>query len=297
MNIRRFVWLIVFVIAIGLVFILADLTSTDNAMQPASYTPASVENQLTHGEPIYAQTCANSTCHGTQGEGIRSGTGFSAWPLVGAEFQSRHPNAQIVFDVIRSGGEPNLRALTDQQIYDSIAYELSQNHITLESPLTSANAFTTYGAAMSGQAQGGLFPPSDNATLINMPFNLNLPITAKNEVLQLQLDQIAQASIIGNAKPPAGGVFLILVIVFNDLGTDPIAVSPDHLRLSTTGGGLLESQSINIHSAIEKFHTQTIKPYYGTSALVVFTLSAPEQFDQLIYDDQAGNRLTLDLKP
>ena len=150
---------------------------------------------------------------------------------------------------------------------------------------------------MSGQAQGGLFPPSDNATLVKMPFMRDLPIAAKNEVLQLQLDQIAQASGIGNAKPPAGGVFLILVIVFNDLGADPIAVSPDHLRLSTLDGDLLEPQSINIHSAIEKFHTQTIKPYYGTSALVVFTLSAPEQFDQLIYDDQTGNRLTLDLKP
>ncbi|MBE0682305.1 MAG: cytochrome c [Anaerolineales bacterium] len=287
----------VFVIAIVFVFILASCTGMDNAKKLASYMPASVESQLTNGERIYAQTCATSTCHGTQGEGIRSETGFSAWPLVGADFQSRHPNAQIVFDVIRSGGEPNLRALSDQQIYDSIAYELSQNQITLASPLTSANAFTTYGAAMSGQSQGGLFPPSNNAALINMPFKLNLPIAAKNEGLQLQLDQIAQASAIGNAKPPAGGAFLILVIVFNDLSTEPITVSPDHLRLSTAGGDLLEPQSINLHSAIEKFHTQTIKLYYGTSALVVFTLSAPEQFDQLIYDDQAGNRLTLALKP
>jgi len=50
---------------------------------------------------------------------------------------------------------------------------------------------------------------------------------------------------------------------------------------------------------IEKFHTQTIKPQHGhgTAALVVFTLSAPEAFDKLIYDDQAGNQLTLALKP
>ncbi len=287
----------VFVIAVVFVFILASCTRMNNAKKPASYTPASVESQLMNGEPIYAQTCATSTCHGTQGEGIRSATGFSAWPLVGADFQSRHPNAQIVFDVIRSGGEPNLRALSDQQIYDSIAYELSQNQITLASPLTSANAFTTYGAAMSGQAQGGLFPPSDNAVIINTPLNLSLPIAAKNEGLQLQLDQIAQATVIGNTKPPAGGVFLILVIVFNDLSAEPITISPDYLRLSTVRGDLLEPQSINLHSAIEKFHTQIIKPYYGASALVIFTLSAPGQFDQLIYDDQAGNRSTLDLKP
>ena len=297
MNIRRFVWRIEFVIAIALVFILANCARANNSTQLASYTPTSVESQLTNGEPIYARTCATSTCHGTQGEGIRAGNGFSAWPLVGADFQARHPNAQIVFDVIRSGGERNLLALTDQQIYDSIAYELSQNQIILESPLTAENAFKTYGGSMSGQAQGGLFPPSDNAVLINMPFIRDLPIAVKNEGLQLQLDQIAQASTIGNAKPPAGGVFLILVVVFNDLGAEPIAVSPDHLKLSTPGGELLEPQLINIHSAIEKFHTQTIKPYYGTSALVVFTLSAPGQFDQLIYDDQAGNRLTLDLIP
>lgn len=148
----------VFMIAIVFVFILASCTGMDNAKKLARYTPESVESQLTNGAPIYAQTCATSICHGTQGEGIRSGTGFSAWPLVGADFQSRHPNAQIVFDVIRSGGERNLLALTDQQIYDAIAYELSQNQITLESPLTADNAFTTYGSSMSGNAQNGLFP-------------------------------------------------------------------------------------------------------------------------------------------
>ena len=50
-------------------------------------------------------------------------------------------------------------------------------------------------------------------------------------------------------------------------------------------------------STIEKFHTQTIKPQHGTAALVVFTLSAPEAFDKLIYDDGAGDKLTLVLKP
>lgn len=299
MNIGRFIRRFAFGIPLGIAFffVFASCTYTGNSIPPASYTPASVESQMATGVPIYAQTCATSTCHGTNGEGIRSGNGFRVWPLVGDEFQSRHPNAQIVFDVIRSGGEPNLLALTDQQIYDAIAYELSQNQIPLESPLTAENAFKTYGGSMSGQAQGGLFPPSDNVALINMPFNLDLPIAAKNEGLQLQLDQIAQASAIGNAKPPAGGVFLILVIVFNDLDNDPVTVSPEHLRLSTAGGDLLEPQSINIHSAIEKFHTQTIKPYHGTVGLVVFTLSDPEAFDQLIYDDGAGNRLTLALKP
>jgi len=219
------------------------------------------------------------------------------WPLTGDEFQSRHPNAQVVFDVIRSGGEPNLLMLTDQQIYDAIAYELSQNQIPLESPLTAENAFMTYGGGMSGEAQGGLFPPSDNAVIINTPLTCDLPIATENERLRLQLDQIAQASAIGNVKPPAGGAFLILVIVFNDLDNEQITVGPEHLRLSTPTGELLEPQPINIQSAIEKFHTRTIKPQHGTVGLVVFTLTASEGFDRLMYDDRAGNQLTLALKP
>jgi hypothetical protein len=255
--------------------------------------PITVESQLASGAPIYAQTCATSTCHGTQGEGIKSGNSFKVWPLVGDEFQSRHPNAQIVFDVIRSGGERNLLALTDQQIYDSIAYELRQNQVTLESPLTADNAHETFGGKMSGEAQGGLFPPSDNAILIDLPLTRNLPFAAQNERLRLQLDQIAQASAIGNNK----GTFLIVVIVFSDLDDQPITLSPDHLKLSTPSGELLEPQAINIHSAIEKFHERTIKPQHGTVGLVVFTLSTPEDFDQLIYDDGVGDRIALTLKP
>ena len=255
--------------------------------------PITVESQLASGAPIYAQTCATSTCHGTQGEGIKSGNSFKVWPLVGDEFQSRHPNAQIVFDVIRSGGERNLLALTDQQIYDSIAYELRQNQVTLESPLTADNAHETFGGKMSGEAQGGLFPPSDNAILIDLPLTRNLPFAAQNERLRLQLDQIAQASAIGNNK----GTFLIVVIVFSDLDDQPITLSPDHLKLSTPSGELLEPQAINIHSAIEKFHERTIKLQHGTVGLVVFTLSTPEDFDQLIYDDGVGDRIALTLKP
>ncbi|MDQ3005882.1 MAG: hypothetical protein M3R47_10960 [Chloroflexota bacterium] len=76
-----------------------------------------------------------------------------------------------------------------------------------------------------------------------------------------------------------------------------ITVNPDHLRLSSPSGELFAPQPINIQSAIEKFHTQTIKPEHGTVGLVVFVLPAPEEFDQLIYDDQAGNRQRLALEP
>jgi len=259
--------------------------------------PVSVESQLENGAPIYTQTCATSTCHGTQGEGIRSSNGFKAWPLVGDEFQTRHPNAQIVFDVIRSGEESNLRALTDQQIYDAIAYQLSQNQITLDTPLTAENAFVTFGGNMSRKAQGRLYPPSDNATLTDPPPTRDLPIVSQNSRLRIQIDQIAEASIIGKTKPPDGGVFLIVVFVFTDLGQVPLTVTPNYLRLSTPQGDLLQPQSVNIHSAIERFHEQTIKSQHGTAALVVFALTTPSGFDQLVYDDGTGDRLALALKP
>src|SRR5436190_6598863 len=84
-----------------------------------------VDGQVARGELIYQQTCA--TCHGLQGEGKRLGDTFAIWPLVGEGFQARNPNAQVVFDVVRSRNEPSLRALTDAQIYDAIAYVWNLN--------------------------------------------------------------------------------------------------------------------------------------------------------------------------
>ena len=284
-------------VALGCILITIGCSYTRKIPSNASETQVSVESQLASGAPIYAQTCATSACHGIQGQGIRSANGFSAWPLVGAEFQSRHPNAEIVFDVVRSGGERNLLALTDQKIYDSIAYQLKQNQIKLKSPLTADNAFTAFGGSMSGNSEGGLYPPSNNAVITSPPMTRDLLIAAQNDRLRLQLDQIAEASAIGNAEPREGGAFLILVLVFDDLDDEPITVSPDYLRLAAPHGKLLEPQSINIQSAIEKFYTQTIKPQHGTVGLVIFRLSDPDQFDQLIYDDGAAARITLALKP
>src|SRR5262245_3193777 len=98
--------------ALGCIFITLSCTYAGKMISDTGAIPATVEIQLASGGPIYAQTCATSACHGTQGEGIHSEDGFKAWPLVGEEFQSRHPNAQVVFDVIRSGSESNLLALT-----------------------------------------------------------------------------------------------------------------------------------------------------------------------------------------
>ena len=67
---------------------------------------ALIGDQLARGREVYEQGCATQACHGLEGEGIRSGDEFRVWPLVGKEFQHRNPTAQVVFDVVRSGGEP-----------------------------------------------------------------------------------------------------------------------------------------------------------------------------------------------
>lgn len=288
-----------FGISIGLMctFVLMSCGQGDDQTPTALVLPESVNTQLASGAAIYTQTCASSTCHGTHGEGVRSANGFSAWPLVGPDFQARHPNAQVVFDVVRSGNEPNLRALTDQQIYDAIAYELSQNQITLQSSLTAANAITTHGGLMSGSAQGGLFPPADGVVMSRMPETRALPIAAESDSLRLQVDQLSEASAIGIAKPPSGSTFLIVVFVLTDLDQSATTVGPDSLTLTTPSGDVLQPQSINIPSAIERFHTQTITPEHGTATLAIFTLTAPDQFDRLVYDDGAGGQLALALKP
>ena len=139
-------------VLLGIVLLMAGCASSANGR------PVSVESQLTSGAPIYTQTCATSKCHGTQGEGIRSASGFKVWPLVGEDFQTRHPNAQIAFDVIRSGGERNLLALTDQQIYDAIAYELDQNQIALDVPLTADNAYGIFGGKCQAMRRVESFP-------------------------------------------------------------------------------------------------------------------------------------------
>lgn len=278
--------------AVGCLLVLMSCAPSGNS----GPLPSSVEGQLAVGAPIYAQTCATSSCHGTGGEGIRSGTSFSAWPLVGADFQGRNPNAQVIFDVVRSGDEPNLRALTDQQIYDAIAYELSQNQISVQTPLIAANAFLTRGGAMSGNPAGTLYPPVSGVVLQGAPLTPALPLAVQNGRLTLELDQLAEAGAIGDSRPPAGGSFLIMVIELTDLNQLPISVSPYYLRLSTPTGESLPPQSIDPHSAIEAFRTRTISPGHGITALIIFSLSTPEQFNYLIYNDQAGNRMMLDLK-
>jgi mono/diheme cytochrome c family protein len=211
---------------------------------PAPVSP--VADQLSRGQPIYEQSCATAACHGINGEGIRSGNGFRVWPLVGEEFQRRNPTAQVIFDVVRSGGESSLRALTDQQIYDAIAYELSLNDVELSEPIESQNAPDVSSAAAGAPEPGRLFPPPGNAKLISTWHAPALPIYVENSDLRIRLTQMALAASIGETVLPAGESFVLVIFTFEVLADHPIEVGPQHLRLATEAGQMLESLEIGL---------------------------------------------------
>jgi mono/diheme cytochrome c family protein len=284
-------------VALGCACLVASCVFACSPTTTGGLPQAAPAAQLASGEKIYEQTCATSSCHGARGEGIRAGSGFSVWPLVGVEFQRRHPNAQVVFDVVRSGDEPSLRALTDQQIYDTVAFDLSQNHIPLQAPLTAATASQTYGAGMSGNASDGLFPPfGDFEQAVPIP-HASLPLSGDAGGLRLQVDQLGEVRSVGGAPPPAGRLYLVLVIELVDTGSAPMDVGPENLQMRTLSGSLLSPPSIDVHAAIEKFHDQTIQPQHGTSALALFSFPAQDPFAQLVYSDKYGHRLVLNLGP
>jgi mono/diheme cytochrome c family protein len=262
-------------------------------------TPASpVAEQLSQGQVIYQQGCATEACHGTNGEGIRSGDGFRAWPLVGEEFQRRNPTAQVIFDVVRSGGESSLRALNDQQVYDAIAYELSLNGVELSDPLDSNSApLLSSGAAAGSQEPGSLFPPPGIARLISAWSPPTLPVTAQGSDLRIRLTQIALAASIGERVPPAEGSYVLIVLTFEVLAAQPLEVGPQHLRLVTEAGQMFEPQEIGLAYPVARFYPQTIQPEHGTAALAIFVLPQAAQISHLLYMLPGRQQVILEMAP
>jgi hypothetical protein len=273
------------------VLVLACATQTPTATPGA----LSVTDQLASGHPLYATGCATPQCHDTQGERIRQGDSFRIWPLVGAEFQSRNPNAQVIFDVVRSGDEQSLRAMTDQQIYDAIAYELSLNQVHLQEPLTARNAAgVRSGKNSQAFGVGMIFPPSNAVLFAATSVQVTWP-AAVNGYVDLRVDQLAQASAIGNSKPPEGGSFVVVVFALQDLAGRPLDVAPQFLRLYDARGQALEPQAIDLTSAVERFHAQKLEPDHGTAATAIFALPSGTGYERLVYDDSTGHPLSLDL--
>ncbi|MGB7876969.1 MAG: cytochrome c [Anaerolineales bacterium] len=277
-------------------FVILSVASCNHA--PTSPVP----DQLSRGKAIYEQGCATENCHGTEGEGLPSESGFRAWPLVGDDFQRRNPTAQVVFDVVRSGGESSLRVLTDQQVYDSIAYELSLNDVQLSEPLDAQNApAQSSGAAAKAPEPGSLFPPPGNAELITpWPASspqaaLTLPLSAEKGDLRIRVTQMALAASIGGKVPPSGGSFVLMVLTFEVLADGPLEVGPEQLSLVTADGGTLAPLDIGLAYPVDRFHSQTIQPKHGTAALVIFTLSEGAEIDHLQCSLPAGGQLILEL--
>ena len=126
------------------------------AAAPGSPSPAAVSSlaaQASTGGPIYQHECLN--CHGPTGAGVPG----KNEPSDGVRFQQRNPTALVIFDVVRSGRERHLRALTDDQIWQAIAAELARQGVDLGGqPLSAANAGTVL-TGPSAQLNPRLFFP------------------------------------------------------------------------------------------------------------------------------------------
>jgi hypothetical protein len=279
-----FVWIVLPFVAL--------FSAVSCAPRPASL----VASQLARGQIIYQQGCATQACHGLEGEGIRGGAGFRAWPLVGEQFQRRNPTAQVVFDVVRSGGEASLRLLTDQQIYDAVAYELSLNGVRFSEVIDSQNAPHISSGEFAGlPGTGSLFPPPGNASLVTGWDAPALPVSAENSDLRLRLTQIARAESIAQASPSAAVSYLIVVVTFEDLAGRPLDVEPQHLGLLAQDGQVLAPLEIGLDYPVARFYPQTIQPGHGTAITAIFALPGTAKMGSLSYTLPSGQRLVLEL--
>jgi mono/diheme cytochrome c family protein len=254
-----------------------------------------VEDQLARGAPLYVQNCATSACHGTHGQGVREGSSFHAFPLVGKELQQRDPNAQVIFDVVRSGGEQNLRAMTDQQIYDAIAYELSQNGEQLTKPITGENAAaTTTGQAATGPA--AIYPPLSGIAFLTPVTKPGGSWSAAGDNVALRVDQIGETGAVGQARAPDGGTYVIIVFALQALA-HPIAFAPQYLNLYDKAGRGHAPEPVALSWPIEQVHRLTVQPGHGTAAIAIYALAGGAHYDRLAYDDGAGHPVSIKLLP
>lgn len=265
------------------------------SMAACNNIPASsISTQLSQGKTIYNQGCAIATCHGENGEGILNNGNFQVWPLVGSQFEQRNPNAQVIYDVVRSGSEATLRALTDQQIYDAIAYELSLNEVDLSDPLDTSNSLlVSSGSASIGLIPGTLYPPPSNIIFISESALPVLPVLAQNNELSMRLTQIALASHIVGAETPSGSNYVLVVFTLDVLIDQPVQVGPQYLNLMTKEGKKLEPLEINLDYPVARFYSQTIEYEHGTAALAIFAIPQNSLIDHLIYAWPSENPLIL----
>ena len=281
------------IIPMALLFACTTFPVAPTATQAAGMIDT-VDDQIARGELIYRQTCA--TCHGTQGEGKRLGDSFAISPLVGNDFQARNPNAQVVFDVVRSRSEPPLRALTDAQIYDAIAYVWNLNDPEGITTITAQNAASIPpGETVEALTLTGVYPPLENVLQLAAPPTAIAHQTVSNGYLGMRVDQVIEVSAIGNITAAPGSKFVIIVFALQNLKGQPFDLDPKFLRLEDAHRHTLSPQAIDLASPIERFHAQTIQPKHSTAAIAVFVLPGGV-YSQLVYDDQTEHPLSVSLE-
>ena len=222
---------------------------------------------------IYQQDCATESCHGVNGDGILSSDGFHSWPLVGEEFQHRNPTVQVILDVVRNGGEISLHALTDQQVYDAIAFEMSLHDVELSEMRDVQNApLISSGKAAGVQKRGSLYPPPDNAGLISNWSAPGLLVLVEINNLCMHLTQIALVNDIRHTLLPFEESYVLVVFTLEVLTDHSLEVGPQNLRLVTEDGHMLEPLEIGLDYPVTRFYPHHIEPEHALVALAIFTL-------------------------
>ena len=257
--------------------------------------PMTFDKQAVLGRPVYYQNCATTLCHGTDSKGIPKGSGFLVRPLIGSQFVARNPNTQIMFDVVRSRNDPNLLALTDDQVYQAIAFDLTLNQIQLKDAITPQNAAEL--PPGGSQKTGQLSPPASGIKLLETTSGPNLPKSTANSSLALRIDQLAFTGSVGTYTPTReGGTFVIVVLSIKNQTDKPIVTDPKYLSLTDTNGNKHNPQSLNFNYPVVRFYAQQVQPQNSYSGYAIFGLAKGTTFKSLTYDNGSGNPLSVELK-
>lgn len=243
---------------------------------------------------MYEANCATATCH--RGDG--SGNLPSIQPSVGAVFQARNPTAQVVFDVVRSGEEPNLLALSDQQVYDAIAWELALNGVDLQGQeLTAANAAAVATGPAAAPQPGAVYPPLDvvppgAAPISPAPF-LTPPAGAlalagrsgANGRVALRVGQIGYVDRLGGTSAPPGSALAVVALAVGARLPAQVPTDPAFLRGVDRAGTIHPISATRVPSAIDNFHARLLLPGRGHAGVVAFEIPAGSALAALVYDD------------
>lgn len=136
------------------VVILAALLVGAAAIITVLTPPSTFRAQALRGAGVYQGNCLS--CHGGAGG---PGVPGKTEPLEGPTFRARNPTALEIYDVVRSGREPTLNALSDSRLWEAIAAELSANGVDLGNVTLGASNAASAGTGAGAQDDPSRFYP------------------------------------------------------------------------------------------------------------------------------------------